>query len=55
MFHYLLEDFKEHITTQKRNWEGYVKVNQFFAKTVAEFYQPGDYSNLFLHYLFNLS
>ncbi|KAJ9085728.1 hypothetical protein DSO57_1011197 [Entomophthora muscae] len=43
MFHYLLEDFKEHITTQKRNWDGYVKVNQYFAKAVADVYQPGDY------------
>lgn len=42
MFHYMLEDFKEDITTQRKHWEGYVKVNQHFANAVAEFYKPGD-------------
>lgn len=43
MFHYLLEDFKVDIKTQKKNWDGYVKVNQNFADAIIRQYQSGDY------------
>ncbi|KAI9294220.1 hypothetical protein K502DRAFT_292604 [Neoconidiobolus thromboides FSU 785] len=43
MFHYLLEDMRVDMKIQKEHWEGYVNVNQHFADSIIQFYQPGDF------------
>ncbi|KAI8799255.1 glycosyltransferase family 20-domain-containing protein [Cladochytrium replicatum] len=43
LFHYVLWDSALQKSLDKRStWEGYVKVNELFAQTIAKVYRPGD-------------
>jgi trehalose-6-phosphate synthase len=41
-FHYQVPEYIKAKPVKKNAWNAYIKVNQRFAKTIAEIYRPGD-------------